>query len=469
VKRWLLAVPLLALAACGGSDNNKTCSLADPSTCDNGLVCARVQGQSPICTKPVELQGRVFDLSTDAGIANARVTAEAVTGVSVGTVAITAADGTYTLPIPAVRQSDAGVPVSEPLKLSAAAKDYQAFPSGFRVSLGFDVATASNDGGSAFVVASPLTNIGLQKLPAGQLGLPSISGTVQAPADGGVTSEVLVAAFQDGGTGSNVTLTARADSTGSFTVFNVPSGNYGVQAFRQGANYTPASVNVASTDVTGVKLVPNATPTGTISGTANIVATTGQTSVVLALMSTYDAATGRGELVPGLRAPNPGTAPNVSGAFSIAGVPDGDYAVLAAFENDGLVLDPDPSQNPVNPQEVVVSNGTASASPTFKVTNAVTMVGPGAGDTVEDVTGAPSFTWTAYSSSQTFQLDVFDAFGTQVWNANGTTQSGGNQTVTYAGPTLTSGNVYWWHLIVFDQGGKPISQTEDLMGVFREK
>ncbi|MBW2735350.1 MAG: hypothetical protein JRH20_23445 [Deltaproteobacteria bacterium] len=53
--------------------------------------------------------------------------------------------------------------------------------------------------------------------------------------------------------------------------------------------------------------------------------------------STFDALQKRGESPAGLRAGD------VASDFSIENVPPGDYVVLAAFENDDLVRDPDES------------------------------------------------------------------------------------------------------------------------------
>src|SRR6185436_16665696 len=88
-----------------------------------------------------------------------------------------------------------------------------------------------------------------------------------------------------------------------------------------------------------VNLKDTGKATATVSGQIDIVAggmgTT--TSIILAVDETFDPNAARGEAPPGLR-----VAP-VSGAFSIPNVPDGNYVVLAAFENDFLTRDPDVS------------------------------------------------------------------------------------------------------------------------------
>ena len=470
MNRLLISLPLLALAACGGND---VCKLDDPGTCGSGQVCEVVQGQTdPACFQPVLLQGRVFDLTTDAGIPNAQVTAEEVSGRSVGQVAVTQPDGTYSLQVPSIRSDTKGTPLGETITLSAAARDYTAFPSGFRVALPVDTQGATaTDAAKAYVVTSGPTTIGLDPVAANLRGLPSISGKVDVTtADGGVSdTEILVAAEQQGGTGTPGTVTGRADSTGAYTLFNVPAGSYAVQAYRQGVNYTAANATVASADVPNINLALSQTPTATLSGTVDIVAAAGgsMTSVVVALESTFNDALARGTLVPGLRSPSPGTAPDVTGAFSIPGMPDGKYVVLAAFENDGLVRDPDPNIAGTQIQHLEVTGGAISVQPSFKVTSAMAMVGPGAGDTVEDVTGTPAFTWHPYSSAHSYKVQLFDSLGTEIWNTTLAAGSGADESVPYAGSTaLVPGTVYQWRATAYGQNGNPISQTEDLKGVF---
>ena len=99
-------------------------------------------------------------------------------------------------------------------------------------------------------------------------------------------------------------------------------------------------------------------PVGSVSGSVSIVNAPGgsMTSVVLVVASTFNEAMKRGEVPPGLRAPKAGV-PSVSGAFAIDGVPDGNYVVLAAFENDSLVRDPDTSIGGTQIQRVQIGDG----------------------------------------------------------------------------------------------------------------
>ena len=67
----------------------------------------------------------------------------------------------------------------------------------------------------------------------------------------------------------------------------------------------------------------------------------------------------------------------------------------------------------------VTAGGTTSANPTFKVTSAIDLVSPGNTDAgIDSVSGTPVFTWAAYPSAQSYDVEVFDTFGNQVWSTN---------------------------------------------------
>lgn len=450
----LTALPALALA-CGDDASESACSPDDPSTCARGTVCEPVLGSEPACFAPVEIHGRVFDLLSGEAIAGARVMAEEASGRAVGDVAVTRADGSYSLRVPSTRVDREGRPVGQTLKMSAAARDFRPFPSGYRMALPVDTSAPGGADG-AFVIQSPATEIALETLPEAQRGLPSLSGTVELPK--GDRHEVLVAAESGG-----ATVTGKADARGRFVLFNLAPGAHAVRAFHVGANHAPVEILMEGADREGIHLPLADVPTATLSGSVAVVSGNGATSVVLALESTFDEALARGVLVPGLRAPEPGRAPAITGDFTIAGIPDGDYVVLAAFENDGLVRDPDPTIAGTQIQRIAVRGGALDASPSFKVTSAVGMVGPGASGSLEEVPSPPTFRWRAYPSAKSYHLEVFDAYGTLVWE-NTVSQT----EVTYAGEqALAPGLPHLWRVTAFGQAGNPISLTEDLLGVFR--
>jgi hypothetical protein len=473
VRRPILSLCLASAAwvftACGGDGK---CDPNNPKDCDTGLVCEQVQGQEQArCFAPVQVQGRVFNLSTGEGIANAVVAAVDTNGSPVGSQSVSGADGSYSLPIPSVRADEKGAPMAQRITLRAAAKDHLPFPSGIRVSLPVSTEGAArakpDDESQPLVVKSGLTDVGLVPLPDAERGQPSIAGTVDASSQ---RRGVLVVA-QSAADATARGYSAVADSSGAFRIFNVPPGQYTVQAYTRGSNYTAATATVeAGKDTTGVQVKRSEAPTATLNGSVSIVATTGgqATSVVMVVESTFNTNLVRGEVPPGLRAPEPGTAPNITNTFSLEGVPDGRYVVLAAFENDGLVRDPDPGISGTQIQRVTVTNGTVSSSPAFKVTGAVSIVGPGAGETIEDVTGTPRFTWKPYSSSQAYDVSVFDSFGNEVWKTRKTAVTGSDNTLDYAGTTaLKPGNVYQWRVTALGNQLTPKSQSEDLRGLFR--
>lgn len=447
------------------------CKLDDPSTCSSDQVCEAVQGQEkPMCVQPVQIEGKVFDIASGAAIAGARVTPVDVNGAPAGSVAVTGADGRYVVRIPSERTDEKGAFVAKTVTLRASAKNYVTFPSGIRTALPVETSSAAQaESDKPFVVSSAATDIGLNPLPDAEKGRPSISGTVQLAAG---QKGVLVVAEATGTRGPSTI----ADDKGTFTIFNVTPGTYSVKAYSQGSNYTPAEVTVAAgMDTTGVSLTRSEVPAATVTGNVSLVQLTGTganlTSVVLAVKSTYDPTLVRGELPPGLRAPPPGTAPNLgAGAtFTIEGVPDGEYAVLAAFENDGLVRDPNPGTAGTTVQFVTVQNGAQVRTlNTFKVTSAIVPVGPGA-TAVEEVSGTPTFSWQKYPSAASYDLVVFDSLGDAIWTPARMTASGSaTVSVPYAGTTaLEAGKLYQWRVTANSTAGNPIGRTEDLVGVFR--
>ncbi len=456
---------ILALAAVLSACGSNECVTSDPSPCSGALVCEVVTGQAKgRCLPPVLVEGKVTKLAGGAGIANAQVSALDANGAPLGTVAVSKSDGAYSLRVPTRRTDEAGTIVPTKLTLRAQAAGFVSFPSGVRVALPIDTSTATKrDSDKALVVTGGPADIGLEALPANEQG-PSISGTVELAA--GDAKGVLVAAES-----GPRTITTIADAKGAFTLFNVPPGGWKLAAYAQGANYASQELTVETgKDVTGIALKKSSTPTATVTGSVNLVAGANGagTSVVLVLESTFNANLGRGEVPPGLRAPAPGTAPNLTGNFSIQGVPEGKYVVLAAFENDGNVRDPDPNISGTQVVHITVA-GAAVQGPAiaFKVTGAVALVSPGGGDAPEATTATPTFTWQPYSSARTYDVTVLDSFGVTAWTNTVTNPpSSGNVTLLYAGPALTSGRVYQWRALAKGNQGNPISTTEDLKGLF---
>jgi len=455
-RRPLIGVALatvLSTIACGSDD--KSCDPVAQTGCSDGKVCEEVTAGMPACFAPVEVHGKVFDQATGAAIAGAQVVALDVNGSALSDVAVTGTDGTYKLAVPSERAAD-GTPSPLSLTLRADAAGYVAFPGGVRTALPVDTASAAMQSG-AYVVQSSLTDIALQPQPAG-----TAAGSIKGKVDVADDHPGVLVVAENNGKG----FVAIADRSGNYVIDDLADGGYTVSAYAKGHVYGSAQANVSAGAAATADLHLTQDQPGTLTGTADIVATSGggsMTSIVVMVESTFDATTGRGVVVPALRAPDPGTAPNVSGAFTITGVPPGKYVVLAAFENDGLVRDPDTCIAGTDIVHVQVAAGQTVAAPqTFKVTGAITITGPGV-DGPEAVTAAPMLAWTAYPSTGSYTVHVYDSFGTDVWTMTGITGT----SVQYAGP-LEAGAFYQFHVFAIKIGGGncPISSSEDLRGVF---
>jgi hypothetical protein len=437
-----------------------------PSTCDEGLTCSELPDGDHHCFVETILRGVVKDASTGEPVAAAHVMALNDKGAPVTDVAKTDAQGKYELTVPADRGAD-GKPIEPKFTLRAAAQDYQAFPYGSRVALPIDVDGAALEDGR-YVVENALTSVDLIPLPAGDRSM--IEGSIVAldgHADAAVGG-VLVVAKGDDGVESGI-----SDKSGAFTVFNVAAGNQELKAYGANLQLESKSLTVTDAALTGVVLHEIDAATTTVSGSVQLVNASGgsMTSVILVVEDTFDANVARGEAPRGLRAPGTG-APNVTGAFSIAGVPAGKYVVLAAYENDDLVRDPDTNISGTDFVHIEVKSGepTLAIADGFKVTQALGTVAPGV-DGPEAVTEKPDLVWTDDSSEDGYDLHVFDALGNEVWQKLDLPPVKGDKTVTvkYEGP-LDPGMYYQFRVSSWREPGKgeraPISTTEDLRGVF---
>ena len=365
----------------GGEETDGECLLERGGTCEGddqcapGLTCAEVQGGEETCFEEVRIAGAVLDATDRSAIEGAHVIASDELATVFTDVAITDADGNYSIAVPAVRDSE-GAPVSQFYTLRSSAQDYQTFPGGLRTALPIDLETAAlSDEDDAYVIQSTLTEILLIPLPEDQRGLPAISGSV-SPTEKG--AGVLVVAE-----GGDSGYSGLSDAAGNFTIFNVPDGSYEVRGYTAGVQFTPEDVDVAGEDVTDVLLEESSEGLVTLSGDVNIVNAPGGsvTSVVLVVDSTFNETFVRGEIPTGLRAPRFGS-PDVSSSWSIEGVPAGDYVVLAAFENDDLVRDPDTNIAGTSIVRITVEpdGGEVTVGESFKIPEALAVEGPGAED-----------------------------------------------------------------------------------------
>lgn len=448
-----LAAGLTVGAGCGSTGG--PCDPAANTGCDDNQVCELVQGGDPACFQPVLIKGRTFDLSTSAPVPGARVVALDDGNAAISHVAISGADGAYTLRLPSQRKPDGAV-IAAQVTLRADASLYQSFPAGVRPALPINTGSGTA-GADGIVIENPATAIGLLKLPAGNRGT-VIGKVVTTKNPGGVLIT---------GGGSN----AVSDLDGSFTLFNVTAGAVTVRGYAEGLQLAPAMTTVqGGGSVDGVVLADTMGPLGSVSGKISLANAPGisATSVLLVVKETFNAALERGEVPRGLRVRN------ISNAFTINNVPDGDYRVLASFENDGAVRDPDTAIGGTALVDVSVPTAgsrTVSLPSDFKVTAALPTNTPGK-DAPEAVTTlTPTFKWGDDSSEDGYELHVFDAFGTEVYSNLTVPRVTGNPevSVTYAGPALIPGLYYQFRALSWRSKGAGrtyISRTEDLRGVF---
>jgi hypothetical protein len=401
----------------------------------------------------------VVAFADQSSIPGALVQAIDVNGAAVGDTAITDSDGGFHIVVPAKRDAN-GLPTEGAYTLRVQAAGFQEFPTALRPALPLDVSAAIQSD-SGWAIENSLTTVGLIALPGDTTALGSISGTVSSNA---ATSILVVAQ-------GAMSYVGFSDASGTYTIFNIPAGNYTVKGYAADVQIASAAITVAPGQaVTGLDLTETGAPLSTVSGNVQIVNAPGgsTTSVILAVESTFDDVTARGQAPPGLRVGD------VSGAFAIANVPDGRYVVLAAFENDNLVRDPD--ENIAGTQIVHIevpdpaTGNSITLSQGFKITGALAVVSPGADGPEQVNSPTPTFVWGDDSSEDGYTIRVFDAFGAKIWETEiGSITGSATVNVDYAGPPLVAGMFYQFRVTSFrERSGSrsSISTTEDLKGVF---
>ena len=489
-RKWTLALVIgcvgsLAVGVGGCADKDEepgeigdACSpdaaeSEDDPGCAEGLVC-EPGGEGHVCAGGIEIRGMVIDAIDESPIEGARVLALDDTGAPLGEVAISDAEGRYVLPVSIPRDADGNPSTTLTLTLSGSAVDYQIYPSGLQPA--FPVSTADiqdaeddpdddSDDHLRFI-DNASTTVALLPLDDADKGGFTISGRVGAADSDMDGAGTLVVAE-----GADASYTI-ADDAGAFTLFNVAEGTVTVGGYRGGLEIVPETVEV-SADVEGVVLELGTDGVSTVSGSVNIVNAPGgsATSVVLIPAALFNETFEFGPVPFALRAPEPGVEANVSSSWSIPGVPAGTYKVIASLENDLLVRDPDASIAGTDILEVTVVAGEDFAiQDSFKVTEALAVVGPGAEDP-ETVTGTPTFEFADDSSEDRYEVVVHDALGNEVWRDDQIPGVSGSATVTvdYGGPGLTPGMYYRFQATSWKDGNPAptaLSRTEDLRGVF---
>jgi hypothetical protein len=434
-----------------GGDPACLCSVDGQTGCEDELACELVPGEGAACFEPISLGGRVFDLATDASIEGARVVARDANNAAVSGVAISDENGEYLLHVPNPRTPE-GELLENPVMLRADATAYLTFPRPPRVAVPVDTSEASGD---PPILKNSATDIGLIALPDGT-GLGTVSGTVVADKPRGTL--VVAGGSIDSGGG----VTGIADFDGTYSVFNVSAGSVAVRGYKAGLQLDGATADVvAGEEVTGVDLVANEEPTVTVTGKVEIVnpGDGDDTSIILVVRETFMPTFASGDTPPGLRVGE------IRGDFTIEHVPNGDYTVLAAFENDFLVRDPDTSIGGTDIVHITVSGGDVALDESFKITGSLDVVSP---DKEEIVSGTPTFVWSDDSGEDHYEIVVFDAFGELVWERTDIPGVSGSATVDvpYEGPALTPGLLYQFRGTSIKNSGAPLARTEDLRGVF---
>ena len=446
-----------------GDDGAPSCPPSDPdaAACPDGLACEPTSGDGGhACAIPVEIRGQVVDALDLTGIEGAHVVAFSTFGAPVSDVGISDSAGRYALTV-SVPRDDHGEPVA-PFEwtMGATANEYQSFPGGIRPAIPVSIVNVEFDGSGTDpgIIENATTTVALLPLPADEGGV-RVSG-VAVGAEG---AGALVVAE-----GATPVRSAVADAAGAFTLFNVPAGQATIRAYRAGLSIEPRALSIGDVDVSDVQLSEGGSGVATVDGSVNIVSAPGGslTSVVLVPASVFNEPLERGPVPFGLRAPDPGIAPNVSGGWTIAAVPEGTYKVLAAFENDALVRDPDESIAGTQIVEIDVAGSDLSVGESFKVTEALEVVFPGA-DGPELVSEPPTLTWADDSSEDGYEVVVYDALGNLVWERTDIPNVTGNNDVEvpYEGPALIPGMIYQFRGTSVKDGTR-ISRTEDLRGVF---
>ena len=86
----------------------------------------------------------------------------------------------------------------------------------------------------------------------------------------------------------------------------------------------------------------------------------------------------------------------------------------------------------------------------------------------EKITEIPTFIWKDDSSEVKYSIVMYNAFGEEIWRDDDVPKvtGGGNVTVPYTGETLLEDGMYYQFRATSWRDTGPISQTEDLLGVF---
>lgn len=312
----------------------------------------------------------------------------------------------------------------------------------------------------------------------------TITGIVTDQSDNAVAGALVIAEV---GAESYTTISA---ANGSYVLHNVAEGSADLTAFISSLNFpTLTAVTVTVDSVTADQnIVAETEATGSISGNLNFVA---GGSAKIADVTLVDV--GTREVIPGMR-----VFTNSSNNYTMSGLPDGNFEIIASLENDGIVIDPDESVTQGDPLVDVAAGVVTPSTKDFKVTGAVEVDTPATpvNNVVPELTATPTFRWhtaSSYSSFNDYAIEVVNESGDTVWGGFGpvgpvkdvalltlakgeNTDTAGNITIAYAGTVLEPGRYYQLRIYAmsdvavsadYPQGYKLLSTTENLNGIFK--
>jgi hypothetical protein len=207
--------------------------------------------------------------------------------------------------------------------------------------------------------------------------------------------------------------------------------------------------------------------TGTVNGTIAIVNAPGGASASVILVPAAEwVRDGARETVP----EGPRVA-GITGAFTITDVPPGTYVVVVAFENESLVLDPDPSFAGIQEPVVTIppAGGTVTIADTIRVTGAFELLAPGRDATQPHAGSFLKVAWEDDSAEDSYLIRIFDEGGSVAAEMMAPGSAGGTVTQGVDSGGLSSGLYVVRVYSMRSPGGTPIpiSATENLRGLMR--
>jgi hypothetical protein len=244
--------------------------------------------------------------------------------------------------------------------------------------------------------ATTTADISLEPLdPAVTATLGTVTGKVAI--DGAGVADAVV--FANSG---STWLTATTDADGNYIIYNVPAGSVFLNAYSVGYNFQPETVTVVSGASTpNADMASTGVADGVITGTVTFLAAeNGVVDVTLLHPATRIVIPGMSVMI------DPDTR-----AYSLTGVPDGTYEIVASLKTDGYVLDPDYIVKNGVPVVSVVSD---SQVKDFAVTDTFLITAPAKMETVPLDNAA--FAWQAYPGvTEGYALEVVDESGNVIW------------------------------------------------------